>query len=435
MLLWLLVGCAGADKPLDTAPADDSGAPADTADQGVGPFSAEQWARIQRMKISDPPPDPSNAVAEDPAAARLGQWLYFDRRLSANGEVGCVTCHDPDKGFTDGEPLAEGIGTTGRSAPTVLNTVWNRWFFWDGRADSHWAQALGPLENPIEHGFSRLELAHLIDDDADLNTAYTAIFGALPDLSDADRFPPMGRPVAGDDSDPAAVAWASMSGADQDAVNRVFSNAGKAIAAYERRIRTGPSAFDRYVDALESGDDSGGGQLSDSAARGLALFVGEANCHLCHTGPTLSDLEFHNVGLAPRVWLNPDDLGRYDGIPKVLADPFNGLGAFSDSTEDALTKLGYLTLSSDQLAQFKTPPLRDVALTAPYMYGGQLETLEDVVRFYNQADETPQWGHREEVIVALDLDDQGIVDLVAFLESLTGDDVEEALTVAPARPY
>lgn len=434
MLPWLLFACAGADKPSDTAEPVDSGAPSDTATDGVGPFTAEQWDRIQRLMLTDPPEDPTNAYAEDPGAARLGQWLYFDKRLSANGEVGCVTCHDPSKGFADGKALAEGIGTTGRGSPTVLNTAWNRWFFWDGRADSHWAQALGPLESPIEHGFSRLELAHLLDDDPDLNEAYTAVFGALPDLSDAERFPAFGRPVAADEEDPAEVAWASMTAADQETVNRIFANAGKAIAAYERRVRSGPSDFDRYALALAAGDETGGGFLSDREVRGLSLFVGDAHCHLCHTGPTFSDLEFHNVGLAPRVGLNPDDLGRYDGIPKVISDPFNGLGAYSDSAEDAAEKLSYLALTSDQLAQFKTPPLRDVALTAPYMYGGQLATLEDVVRFYNAADETPQWGHREEVIVPLELDDASIADLVAFLEALTGDGVDAALTAPPDSP-
>ena len=135
------------------------------------------------------PPDPSNAVADDPAAAALGQRMFFDPRFSANGEIACVTCHLPEKAFTDGLGRAQGMGETRRGAPTLIGAAYNAWFFWDGRSDSQWSQALGPLENELEHGGSRNQYAHVLYADPVYREQYESIFGALPDLSDRSRFP------------------------------------------------------------------------------------------------------------------------------------------------------------------------------------------------------------------------------------------------------
>ena len=129
------------------------------------------WEEIRLLSpLGDPPDDPTNAVADHEDAARLGQKLFYDPRFSANGTVSCATCHDPEKGFGDGKELAEGISTAGKNAPTALNTAWNRWFFWDGRADSAWSQALGPLENPVEHGSNRLAILKALYGDPALKT-------------------------------------------------------------------------------------------------------------------------------------------------------------------------------------------------------------------------------------------------------------------------
>lgn len=390
-------------------------------------LSEAEWVAARDLSPAPAlPADPTNAVADNPAAAALGQSLFFDARLSADGSVSCATCHDPDKGFADGLELAEGLGTAGRHAPTVLGSALNRWFFWDGRADSAWAQALGPLENPVEHGTTRLSVAHAVAADPAQRAAYEALFGPLPDLADSARFPARGRPVS-DPTNPDAVAWAEMSADDQEAINLVFANVGKAVAAYERKLVTGESAFDRWV----AGDEAA---MGPEAVRGLQLFVGVGQCTLCHSGPGLTDREFHNLALPTRDWTPSEpDYGRYDGIVRLQADPFNGAGPYSDDTEAGNDRVAYLALTDEQVGQFKTPSLRDVARTPPYMHGGQFETLTDVVRFYSDPDPEAGEGHREEIVLTLDLSEAEIGDLVAFLEALDGALPAAEWTTPPSR--
>ncbi|NUN14244.1 MAG: c-type cytochrome [Myxococcales bacterium] len=401
-------------------------------------WTQEVLANLDRLSpLGVLPSDPTNAVADHPGAAALGQFLFFDTRLSQNGEVACATCHTPEHGFADELPLSKAVGTTKRHTPTVLNTAYNRWFFWDGRADSQWAQALKPLEDPGEHGFSRLEFVHLISADPQLRQAYEGIFGPLPDFSDTTRFPSKGGPIGKDLNYPPLAAWVGMAPADQTLVNEVFSNLGKTIAAYERKLVTGPSAFDVFVEGLETNDPDKVATLSESAQRGALLFVGKALCTRCHSGPELTDREFHNVGLGPRDWMaDPKDGGRAGGAGQVIADVFNGKGNYSDAPADPTNdKLTYLTLAgAEQIGQFKTPSLRNVALTPPYMHSGHFETLAEVVRFYSELDENPLVGHREEVLEPLHLTDDEIADLVAFLESLTGELPDSALLTKPDSP-
>jgi cytochrome c peroxidase len=404
LLVALATGCSGGT--------DDLG------------FTAAELDQLLAMSPRPPvPADPTNAVADDPEAALLGQRLYFDTRLSANGEVACATCHQPDLGYADGLQLAEGIGTTGRHAPSVLDAAYNRWQFWDGRADSLWSQALGPLENPIEHGTSRMEVARLLAEDPVLQASYEDLFGPLPAVEDTSRFPEgPARPDASDPEGAHNLAWESMSADDQDAIDRVFSNAGKAIAAYERLIVLGDAPFDDFVAALAADDAAGMDAISESAQRGAKLFAGAAGCTSCHFGPNLSNLEFHNVGLGDRDWLAADK-GRWDGIEPVMDDRFNGMGPYSDDPDAAevIDKLAYLRKYETALGAFKVPSLRPVALTAPYMHGGHFDTLEEVLAFYSALDEVPVYGHREETLQQVPLDEQDIADMVAFLESLAGE--------------
>jgi cytochrome c peroxidase len=162
------------------------------------------------------PPDPSNKVADDERAVALGQQLFSDTRLSVTGKVACASCHLPEQDFQDGKPLGQGVGTTARRTMPIAGTAYSPWLFWDGRKDSLWAQALGPLESPVEHGGSRTQYAHLID--ANYRGEYEALFGSLPDLADTARFPAGAGPVA----DPAArAAWERMAPADRDAISQV----------------------------------------------------------------------------------------------------------------------------------------------------------------------------------------------------------------------
>ncbi|MFT4974393.1 MAG: cytochrome c peroxidase [Myxococcota bacterium] len=411
----------------------DSAAPAE-----AGLFTEDERTVIDAFTgLSAPADDPTNAVASDLDAARLGQWLFFDASLSSSGTVSCATCHDPELGFSDGLALSEGLSETGRHSMSLWNTAYNRWFYWDGRCDTQWCQALKPLEHPAEMGGSRLAIAHRLYADAELKTAYEAVFGALPDLSDTARFPAEGRPVADDPTDPLDVAWSSMASADQEAINVVFSRVGKSIAAYERLLLTGAAPFDDYAGVLQAEGEvaaRASGHLSDAAERGLKIVAGEGNCHFCHSGPGFTNGEFHNIGLADRDWLDSADTGRYEGIPQLLVEPFRGTGAYSDDPEAAAIKLDHLVQGPEQLGQFKVPTLRNVAQSPPYMHGGQLETLEDVVRFYSESEEEPVWGHREELLVPLELSDEDIADVVAFLEALTGPGPAAALLVAPDSP-
>jgi cytochrome c peroxidase len=398
-------------------------------------FTPEELLILASLRpLEAAPADPTNAVADNADAAHFGRWLYFDDRFSDNGTVSCATCHDPTLGFGDGRAISEGLSTTNRHAPSILNTAYNRWMYWDGRCDSHWCQALGPLEDPKEMGFTRLQVAHLLADDDDLSEAYAAVFAPLPDLSDPARFPAAGRPMA-DITDPLHIAWDSMSAEDQAAINTIFTNVGKAIAAYERLILTGPAPADDYITALVSeGEAAADGLISAEAQRGLEVFVGEGNCHFCHAGSNYTNNEFHNIGLGPRDWLRPEDTGRYDGITSLLASDFNGTGTYSEAPEGAAVTLEFLSQTPEQLGQFKVPSLRNIASHPPYMHGGHFESLTEVVTFYSELDEEPDWGHREDLMVPLELDADGVADVVAFLEALSGPGPAEVLLSAPASP-
>lgn len=402
----------------------------------LGQESQDQ-VRALALEFSPLPPvpaDPTNAVYESEAAARLGQALFYDERLSGPGNVSCATCHDPAQSFTDGRELAEAVAHLPRHTMTLWNVAYERWFFWDGRKDTLWSQALGPLEDPREHASSRLEIAHALADDPDYVRAYSDVFGAFPDLSDDARFPPAGRPVPEQDGHPQALAWASMTPADQEVINRVFSNVGKAIAAFERQLVSRDAPFDRYVAGLRSGDPGATEVLSESARRGLALFVGKGRCHLCHDGPNFTDGEFHTNLVPTGEGVDP---GRPLGIHQLMRDPFNSRSKYADDNgATGGRKLELVPADAHVPGEFKTPTLRNVARTAPYMHEGQIATLADVVEFYSTLENAAAPRvHGEKLIQPLHLTDQERADLVAFLESLTDEDLPEELLAPPARPF
>jgi cytochrome c peroxidase len=399
---------------------------------------AELAAIYRHSPLGMLPADPTDAYADSAEAVQLGQFLFFDRRLSANGQVSCATCHEPVRAFTDGRNLAHGIAVGTRNTPSVIDAAFEQWFFWDGRADSLWSQALQPFENPREAGSDRLHVAHAVADDPGLRAAYRRIFGPLPDhLDDYGRFPAHARPDANARL-PVARAWAGMRAADRYAINRVFSNLGQAIEAYERRLVDRSSPFDRYVAALRVGNAAGEHAISPAAKRGLKLFVGRANCELCHSGPTFSDGQFHNLGL-PVLPGEAPDAGRSAGIRLLTANPFNGTGPFSDArTGLSRERIAYLPSPASQLGAFKTPDLRNVALTAPYMHDGRFATLAQVLDFYAEgkaASHGELVGAREETAnLVPPLTDRQKADLIAFLRTLTGNPLPPDLTQAPAHP-
>jgi cytochrome c peroxidase len=374
---------AGAARP--TPPA--SPAPA----HGAAGWSDAERAVLRSLSLAalgPLPADPSNRVADDPRAVTLGHRLFFDTRLSANGRVACATCHLPEREFQDGTPLAEGVGTTTRRTMPVAGTAHGAWFFWDGRADSQWAQALGPLESAVEHGGTRTLYAHVVG--AHHRAEYEAAFGPLPPL---DGLPRHAGPVV----DSAwRSAWTRIPPARQAAISRVYANLGKAIAAYERRLGFAPSRFDRYVEAELAGRAHGPeSAMTEDEIAGVRLFVGKASCVNCHNGPRLTDDHFHNTGVAASRAVAPVDSGRATGVREALAGEFSCLSRHSDASPDECGELRFAATEGEELVRaYKTPSLRGVAERAPYMHAGQLATLAEVVAHYDAAPPAPA-GHSE----------------------------------------
>jgi cytochrome c peroxidase len=379
-------------------------------------WSPEQLRILDRLALDALPAlqaDPSNAVADDPRAAALGHRLFFDERLSANGEIACASCHQPALFFTDGLPLSKGIGTTGRHAPSLVAASRGEWFFWDGRADSQWAQALGPLEHPAEHGATRTLVAQVVG--ARHRAPYEELFGPLPPLDDGARFPASAGPQ-GNESERAA--WAAMSRSDRHAIDEVFTNAAKAIAAYQRLIQPGRAPFDEFVGATRAGDHGRAREiLGDDALKGLRLFIGDARCTECHSGPLFTNGEFHAIGVPEPMGVD-FDRGRADGALTALGSPFNCLGSFSDAEEIACVELRFLKTQGDELlGAMKVPTLRNVAETAPYMHRGQRADLQAVFAHYVEAP-VPAVGHTD--LSPLPLSQAQLEQLEAFLRTLTG---------------
>ena len=287
---------------------------------------------------------------------------------------------------------------------------------WDGRADTLWSQALFALEGETEQAGTRLQYAHLIkrlyQDD------YEAVFDPLPNLADTTRFPLEGKP--GD------VQFDNMTEKDKIAVNTVFANIGKAIEAYERLLISRNAPFDQYV----AGDLD---VIGIEAKRGLKIFIGKGVCILCHDNPNFTDNEFHNLGV-PQGKL-PEDTGRYDGIKQLLDNPFNGGGPYSDAPEIPQRILNFLEPTQQHQGQFKTPTLRNVALTAPYFHTGEFPTLNSIIDF-NNAGGVPSGfvGMREGTLEPLNLTEQEANDLVEFLLTLTGQSPLEYLLRKPDLP-
>lgn len=368
----------------------------------------ETLASLALDELGPLPADPTNRWADDPRAAALGHRLFFDARLSSNGRVSCATCHLPELDFQDGKALAEGVGRTDRRTMPIASSAHGAWFFWDGRKDSQWSQALGPLESPVEHGGSRAQYAHVIA--THYRAEYESVFGPLPNLASV---PPKAGPV---DDPVARAAWAHMDEQAREDVNRVFANLGKAIAAYERTIALGPSRFDRYVETLVRTGRAPEGVLTRDEIEGARLFVGKADCVSCHNGPLFSDDYFHNTGV-PVGAGSASDIGRRRGAELVLVDEFNCRSPYSDAAPGACRELDFIVVESDEMVRaFKTPSLRNVAERAPYMHAGQIATLEDVVRHYERAPRAPA-GTSE--LHGMRLSGREARQLVAFLRSLS----------------
>ena len=364
---------------------------------------APQWTDDEVMmlrslwleSLPELPADSSNAVADNPDAAAFGRQLFFDPRLSSNGGISCAICHQPVRRFTDGLQKGQGIGTSGRNTPSIVGVAYSPWMYWDGRRDSQWSQALSPLEDVNEHATDRVHVTRLIAEDSSYRAMYESIFGRLPDLSVVDTA----------------------------SVNGIFANIGKAIAAFERTVMPTSSRFDEYVGAVTGDDIPRQGEIfSEDEVWGLRLFIGEANCTQCHNGPLFTNHEFHNTGVISFPGEVPDK-GRALGVREVLLQPFNCRGQYSDDPERLCAELEFVRTGVELVGAFKTPSLRNLENTAPFMHKGQIATLAEVLEHYNAAPDA-MIGHNE--AKPLGLSGRELMQLEAFLGTLAAPATEQA---------
>lgn len=362
--------------------------------------------------------DLSNALVDNPVAIRMGHKIFFDTRFSANGKIACASCHQPENFFSDALDTGKGLKKVSRNTPTIVGASRNTWFFHDGRNDSLWSQALGPLENPLEHGGNRNQFAHIIFSDPVLRKEYELLFGSVPDISDSKRFPKHAGPVK---NKSVSKAWQAMTKDDQKVITDIFVNIGKVIAAYETQLQPSPSRFDNYVKALlENNLGAMQKQLSDTEVKGLQLFIGKGKCTTCHSGSMFTDKGFHNISVQPRL---PEklDWGRYTGAQQVVKSLFNCRSEYNDAPLNKGVKqcdeLEYIVMDRHEtFGAMKTPSLRNVSRTAPYMHAGQYKTLREVLKHYD--DPPPLTNRQSALFLDIELNEEELGQLEAFLRAL-----------------
>ena len=376
-------------------------------------WSDTELTTMKSLWISSLPPlpiDPSNRVANDPRAVKLGHALFFETQLSVDGGIACASCHRPDLGFADNNVLAEGEGTATRNVPSIVGAAYNRLQYWDGRVDSLWAQALSPLETAKEHGTNRLHVLNVIATRYRLQ--YEAIFGPLPATILEQQ------PLEAMESSSVQTVWQGYTAAQQLEINTAFANVGKAIAAYETQLKPGSSRFDVYASTIfDNGDPNGLLTLTPIETAGLALFMGKAGCVGCHSGARLTDDGFHNTGMPVNTDLTLPDEGRAAGLTRWFDSDFNCLSSFNDNPNRCapFDFARVKELRVEGVGAFKTPSLRNLNQTAPYMHAGQFATLKQVVSHYNSA---PSALNGSSELKPLGLTEPEVNQLVAFLETL-----------------
>lgn len=351
-------------------------------------FSGLLFAAAATAQPLGLPPVPIPADnPQTPDKIALGDKLFNDKRFSSTGEVSCATCHDPAKAFTD-SPLvvSEGInklrGT--RNAPTVINSAYYKLFFWDGRSLDMEDQAQHPIVNPVEMGLANHDpVLQIVRTDPEYVAAFRKVFNKR---------------------------------GEQITMNEVQ----QAIASFERTIISGDSPFDRWH---YGGDENA---VSEQVKRGFDVFLNKGRCVSCHTVEqdyaTFTDNRFHNIGVG---------INRIqDEVPKFAPAFLSAKASGADVDKAVLTnpnasELGRFAVTEalDELGAFKTSTLRNVAVTAPFMHDGSLKTLRDVVEHYNNGGVTKKDDRVNDFLSGgirpLNLTEDEISDLVAFLESLT----------------
>ncbi len=414
---WVLM--VGVDGPegVDTVSFELTvGASSDNVDASISNWSESELAVMQSLSISrlELKRDPTNRFSGNPNAADLGRELFFDKDLSATGTVSCATCHQPDRAFTDGLAKSFGTNQTGRNAPTLVGVSHNQWYYWDGRRDSLWAQAITPPESLGEMDNNRMDVVRMVA--RKYGDAYVALTGDT--LDERVKNLPVG---AGPFADSAGKSsWNRMTPAERRDVNLAFANIGKFLAAYVETLQPTSSRFDAFVERISAdGYPAARELLSEDEQRGLKLFLDGARtqCLRCHNGPLFTNHSFHNIatGVAEN---GVPDFGRMIGLQSAQLDEFNCRGEYSDAPPSDCVELRYTGNHHIETGAFKVPGLRNVSETAPYMHDGRFSTLEEVVEFYTDVP-GPEAGDHE--LPALELSVEEVGYLAAFMRALTSE--------------
>lgn len=357
------------------------------------PASAADFSETERAALLRHGPwplpierDDSNRLSGNNAAIQFGQALFFDPRLSAKGDMSCATCHQPARRYSDTE---KGRGEFLRNVPTLLDIRWNRWFGWDGAQDNLWSQSLRPMLSAAEMAATPKLIADHIRKDEGLSCHYRAATGAAPEADD----------------DTVAVM------------------ASKALAAFQETLVSGQAPFDTFRDDLANNRTP---NLNEAAQQGAKLFVGKGQCAICHIGPGFTNREFHDIGVPYLVRPGVVDPGRHLGLRRLNESKLTRLGPFSDDPARDSVTTRHVTLLHRNWGEFRVPSLRNLIGTAPYMHNGSKATLRDAVLHYSELNEERLHADGERLLKPLNLSDQEIDALVAFLEALSGP--------APAEP-
>jgi cytochrome c peroxidase len=296
------------------------------------------------------PRDPGNRVSGNRKAIELGRQLFRDPRMSPVGYIACVTCHQPDRAFTDIKARAHGLADLPRNTPALANLSLQRWYGWGGGSDSLWMASIKPILDAREFDGNAALVRRLFVREPELAACYRSVFGVSP--------------LRGD-------------------VQRTVVNVGKALAAFVETLVTARTPFDDFRDAVARGDAAGAAAYPASALRGLKLFVGSAGCVSCHAGPNFSDGDFH-PGVSPGVpaeALSLADSGRLADARALKASAFNLTGAANDdATRRNAAATRHLAVHAGLSGRYRTPSLRNAAVTAPYFHNGQTERLTDAVQ-------------------------------------------------------
>ena len=415
----LVVGVSGPAGPDQALFNYDLPAVGTVARDRSGRWTEAQVQLIRSLwlgSLPDREPDPSNRMSANHLAAELGKRLFFDTGLSATAEVACSSCHIPEQGFADGRRLSFGSSETSRHSPGLLGVGYQQWFYWDGRRDSLWSQAITPIETPGEMDSNRVDAVRYVAGNETYSDLFEELTGNdLTEFLDDNRFPAGASPFA---KGAAKLDWYRMNERDRRAVNGAFADIGKAIAAYLETLMFTGSRFDLYAESLAADRaEPGASALTDEELDGLALFIDlpRSQCLRCHNGPLFTNFGFHNVGSATNA-AGRVDYGRRIGLEAAKLDEFNCTGLYNDARQHECAELVHAAVEETSVGAFKVPSLRNVARTAPYFHDGRFDSLDEVMEFYRHP---PDNSRPTTEMPPITLTDAESAQLIAFLKSLS----------------